>query len=109
MILARLPIITSSAAWDNLQLVTEKAVRIGLIGMLINDVQLLNILFIVVTELVLNNGTEVSDEQLLNILLILVTEIVLNNGTEVSDEQLLNILLILVTEIVLNNGTEVSE
>jgi hypothetical protein len=64
-----------------------------------------NILLILVTDAVLNNGTVVREVQPLNILLILVTDAVLNNGTVVREGQLLNILLILVTAAVLKSGT----
>ena len=77
-------------------------------GTAVSAKQFLNILFMFVTEAVLNRGTEVSKEKL-TILLMFVTEAVLNSGTEVSEEQLPNMLFMSVTEAVSKSGTEVSE
>ena len=77
-------------------------------GTAVSAKQFLNILFMFVTEAVLNNGTEVREEKLI-ILLMFVTEAVLNSGTEVSEEQLLSMPCMFVTRAVLNSGTEVSE
>jgi hypothetical protein len=42
----------------------------------------------VVTDVVLNKGTDVSELHALNILLVVVTDAVLNKGTDVSELQL---------------------
>jgi len=86
----------------------EVAAVVTSAGTAVSAKQFLNILFMFVTEAVLNNGTEVREEKLI-ILLMFVTKAVLNSGTEVSEEQLLSMACMFVTKAVLNNGTEVSE
>jgi hypothetical protein len=80
-------------------------------GTFVSDLQLKNIPSgpkappIRVTFTVLNNGTVVREVQLTNIPVISVTILVSNNGTLVREEQKLNMFTIVVTAAVLNNDT----